>query len=38
MVDLYDIQNTKFSFEKEMKDQVILKFSNKQGGEYNVFA
>ena len=38
MVDLYDIQNTKFSFEKEMKDEVILKFSNKQGGDYNVFA
>ena len=38
MVDLYDIQNTKFSFEQEMKDEVILKFSNKQGGDYNVFA
>ena len=38
MVDLSDIQNTKFSFEQEMKDEVILKFSNKQGGDYNVFA
>lgn len=38
MTDLFDIQTIKFSFEQEMKDEVILKFSNKQGGDYNVFS
>ena len=28
----------KFSFEKKVKDEVILKFSNKQGGDFNVFS
>lgn len=35
MDDIYDI---KFSFERKVKDEVITKFSNKQGGDYNVFA
>lgn len=38
MADIDDIKNMKFSFEQEMKDEVILKFSNKQGGDFNVFA
>lgn len=38
MAELFDILNTKFSFEQEMKDEVILKFSNKQGGDFNVFS
>lgn len=35
MEDLYSI---KFAFEQEMKDKVIMVFSNKQGGDYNVFS
>lgn len=35
MDNIFDI---KFSFEKKMKEQVIDKYSNKQGGSYNVFA
>lgn len=38
MNDIFSIQKLKFSFEQEMKDEVILKFSNKQGGDYNVFS
>lgn len=35
MEDLFSIR---FSYEQEMKDNVIAVFSNKQGGDYNVFA
>ena len=35
MEDIFEI---KFAFEKKVKDEVILKFSNKQGGDFNVFA
>jgi hypothetical protein len=35
MDDIFDI---KFSFEQNVKDNVILKFSNKQGGQFNVFS
>jgi hypothetical protein len=35
MDDIFDI---KFSFEQSVKDNVILKFSNKQGGQFNVFS
>lgn len=35
MEDIFDI---KFSFEQKMKDGIILKFSNKQGGDFNVFS
>jgi hypothetical protein len=35
MEDIFDIR---FAFEKKVKDEVILKFSNKQGGDFNVFA
>lgn len=35
MEDLFEI---KFPIEQEMKDKVILKFSNKQGGDYNIFS
>lgn len=38
MIDIFEIQTIKFSFEQEMKDEVILKFSNKQGGDFNVFS
>ena len=34
MENIFEI---KFSFEQNVKDNVILKFSNKQGGAYNVF-
>ena len=33
-----NIFELKFSFEQYVKDNVILKFSNKQGGAYNVFS
>lgn len=33
MENIFEI---KFSFEQYVKDNVILKFSNKQGGAYNV--
>ena len=33
-----NIFEIKFSFEQYVKDNVILKFSNKQGGAYNVFS
>ena len=35
MEDIFDI---KFPIESEMKDKVILKFSNKQGGAFNIFS
>lgn len=35
MEDIFDI---KFTFEQKVKDEVIIKFSNKQGGYYNVFS
>lgn len=35
MEGLFDI---KFTFEQKVRDEVILKFSNKQGGQYNVFS
>lgn len=35
MNDFFDI---KFSFEQVMKEKIILKFSNKQGGDFNVFS
>lgn len=35
MENIFEI---KFSFEQYVKDNVILKFSNKQGGAYNVFS
>lgn len=35
MDNIFDIR---FSFEKKIRDEVITKFSNKQGGDYNVFA
>lgn len=35
MDNIFDIR---FSFEQRVKDEVIYKFSNKQGGAYNVFA
>ena len=35
MEDIFDI---KFTFEQKTKDDVILKFSNKQGGHFNVFS
>lgn len=33
-----NIFEIKFSFEQRIKDDVIYKFSNKQGGDYNVFS
>lgn len=38
MADINDIFETKFTFEQKVKDEVILKFSNKQGGDFNVFS
>lgn len=35
MNDIFDIR---FSFEQIMKEKIILKFSNKQGGDFNVFS
>ena len=35
MENIFDI---KFTFEQKVKDDVILKFSNKQGGDFNVFS
>lgn len=35
MEDIFEI---KFPIEIKMKEEVILKFSNKQGGAYNVFS
>lgn len=35
MENMFDIR---FSFEQHTKEQVIVKFSNKQGGAYNVFS
>ena len=35
MEDIFEI---KFSFEQKMKDDIIVKFSNKQGGDFNVFS
>lgn len=35
MEDIFEI---KFSFEQQMKDNIIVKFSNKQGGDFNVFS
>ena len=33
-----DIFEIKFSFEQKVKDEVITKFANKQGGQFNVFS
>jgi hypothetical protein len=35
MDKIFDI---KFRFEQKAKDNIIVKFSNKQGGDYNVFS
>lgn len=35
MDNIFDI---KFTFEQKVRDEVILKFSNKQGGDFNVFS
>ena len=35
MENIFDI---KFTFEQKVKDEVIYKFSNKQGGDFNVFS
>ncbi|OAV73663.1 dnd system-associated protein 4 [Bacteroidales bacterium Barb6] len=35
MEDIFEIR---FSFEQKVKDDIIVKFSNKQGGDYNVFS
>jgi hypothetical protein len=35
MEDIFEI---KFCFEQKVKDDIILKFSNKQGGDFNVFS
>jgi len=35
MEDIFEIR---FSFEQRMKDEIIVKFSNKQGGDFNVFS
>lgn len=35
MENIFDI---KFTFEQKTKEEVILKFSNKQGGQFNVFS
>ena len=35
MEDIFDIR---FTFEQKMKDDIITKFSNKQGGNFNVFS
>ena len=35
MDNIFDL---KFSFEQKTKDEVIYKFSNKQGGDFNVFS
>ncbi len=38
MTDIFQIKSVKFSMEQKMKDEVVLKFSNKQGGDFNVFS
>lgn len=35
MEDIFEI---KFTFEQKVKDDIIVKFSNKQGGDFNVFS
>lgn len=35
MENIFEI---KFSFEQKLKDDVIVKFANKQGGDFNVFS
>jgi hypothetical protein len=35
MEDIFEI---KFCFEQKVKEEIILKFSNKQGGDFNVFS
>lgn len=35
MENIFEIR---FSFEQRMKDEIIVKFSNKQGGDFNVFS
>jgi hypothetical protein len=35
MDNIFDI---KFKFEQKMKDEIILKFSNRQGGRFNIFS
>lgn len=38
MTVMQDIFEIKFPIEQNIKDDVILKFSNKQGGAYNIFS
>lgn len=33
-----DIFEVRFTFEQKVKDNIIIKFSNKQGGNFNVFS
>lgn len=35
MEDIFEIR---FAFEQKIKDEIIVKFSNKQGGDFNVFS
>jgi hypothetical protein len=35
MENIFEIR---FSFEQRMRDEIIVKFSNKQGGDFNVFS
>ena len=35
MEDIFEIR---FSFEQKVRDDIIVKFSNKQGGDFNVFS
>lgn len=35
MEDIFEIR---FAFEQKVKDEIIVKFSNKQGGDFNVFS
>ena len=35
MEDIFEI---KFTFEQKVKENIILKFANKQGGDFNVFS
>ncbi len=35
MEDIFEIR---FTFEQKVKDDIIVKFSNKQGGDFNVFS
>ena len=35
MEDIFEIR---FTFEQKVKDDIIVKFANKQGGDFNVFS